>query len=305
VRPILLPLLTVLIAIVATAVAAGEQQQATSPASTFLGVVRGDGLLIPVASLVGDQWRQVRTVDSTGGAFRLLDPAGWPRDRWMFHAIGAAPVRPLRLLGQVTTKAYCMEQDAFTTDAPPAGGAVEVARLMRGVAVTGTMAAAPVEDASSLQDDSRRRAAASIVQVTQSLEADRLAAAGPSSPLVRTTAQQRQQATVVITTLSRVRQTFSDTYYFEARKRYGGFETYATGWLVSSRSSIALLNASGGVDSGGETVRRRGRVLGALQTGPGVTWVMEMRGYEGDSYQLLRIGSIGLEQILSVHGGGC
>ena len=93
-----------------------------------------------------------------------------------------------------------------------------------------------------------------------------------------------------------------DRYYFEAHKRYGAVEFYANGWLTSSPFSISVVRIDGGIYAGGETSRRWGRVLGVLRVLQNSVWVMEMRGYEGDSYDIVEMPR---GQVLSISGGGC
>jgi hypothetical protein len=119
---------------------------------------------------------------------------------------------------------------------------------------------------------------------------------------------ERERVPVQITTLARDRvDRFGDVidyYYFESHKRYRAAESYANGWLVSSRGSFSVLRTTAGIYRGGETRRQRGRVLGVLRLPlrRSSVWVMEMRGYEGDIYEIVEPGS---EHVLRVDGGGC
>ncbi len=62
------------------------------------------------------------------------------------------------------------------------------------------------------------------------------------------------------------------------------------------------MRIDGGIYAGGETSRRRGRVLGVLRALQHSVWVMEMRGYEGDSYDIVEMPQ---GEVLSIPGGGC
>jgi hypothetical protein len=127
---------------------------------------------------------------------------------------------------------------------------------------------------------------------------------GNSSGARRLPTSGRDRVPVTITTLARHKRGAREAYFFESHKQYGRVESYASGWLTSSPSGITIASASGGIYTGGETARRRGRALGVLGVRDGSVWIMEMRGYEGDSYDVVELNGPS-PQILRVPGGGC
>jgi hypothetical protein len=268
--------------------------QAPSPvhsSGVIVGVVRGDGFLLPLASKENEAWT-------------LLEAQRVPRQGWTYVPWGAGVPRPLAVLDMVTVDAYCSHLDGFATNAPPPSAKLDAPHLMSGIAIHGDVSAVPVEDVVRRPDATSSRVARFVVQLTHALEAER-APVSRRSPRTTIPSNGRERVPVRITTLARVRGSGVhgvDSYYFEAHKRYGPVESYANGWLASSPFSVSVVSATGGISGGGETGRRRGRVLGVLRIRQASVWVMEMRGYEGDSYDLVEMPA---GQVLSVHGGGC
>jgi hypothetical protein len=220
----------------------------------------------------------------------------------MLHVRGGAS-RPLPVVERVTVDAFCERQEGFATDARAPAGTVEAPHLTWAVATSRPVDVAAFADVRSDSGADDGRVIAFIRSLTSSVEAERVAAR-PSSQVARLPAAERARVAPEITMLVRDRvpggQTF---YYFEARKPYARAETYSNGWIESSAVQVTLVNVDGGVYEGGETARRRGRVLGVLRTGPGSTWIMEMRGYEGTRYVL--VNPAFAPQFLEGRGGGC
>jgi hypothetical protein len=279
--------------------------QAPRPAYSrlYIGVVRGDGILLPLASKENETWTVLRSHSSVGdrSLYNLVDAQNVPRDGWTYVPSDTGVPRPLRILDTVTTDAHCARQEGFTTDAPPPGSKLDSPHLMAGIAIHGDVSAMRVEDLVHQPDATSKRVARFVVQLTHALEAQ-TASVPPN---------ERERVPVQITTLARDRagdggaHGYVDSYYFEAHKRYRGVESYASGWLVSSQGSFSVLRTTAGMyRRGREHARQFGRVLGVLRLRirRSSVWVMEMRGYEGDTYEIVEPES---EQVLEVHGGGC
>jgi hypothetical protein len=290
--------------VIAPSLAGGASSvQAPSPVQSsrlIVGVVRGDTTLLPLASKENEAWTILRSFDR--GLFRLLDAQRVPREGWTYVPWGAGVPRPLAVLDMVTTDAYCSRQEGFATNAPPPSPKLDAPHLMSGIAIHGDVSAVRIEDVVHQPDARSRRVAQFVVQLTHALEAER-ASVPLKSPRTTIPSNGRERVPVQITTLARDRVGDVDYYYFEAHKRYGAVESYANGWLASSPFSVSVVSAAGGIYGGGATARRRGRVLSVLRIGRASVWVMEMRGYEGDSYDIVEMPRTG--QVLSVHGGGC
>jgi hypothetical protein len=202
----------------------------------------------------------------------------------------------------VTIDARCNRQEGFSTNAPPPDPKLDASHLMSGIAIHGDAAPGRIESVAHQPDATSRRAARLVVQLTHALEAER-ASVSPKSRRTTIPSNGRTRVPVQITTLARDRVGEVDYYYFEAHKRYGAVESYASGWLASSPFSVSVVSVDGGIYGGGETVRRRGRVLGVLRIGQASVWVMEMRAYESDSYEIVEMPRTG--QVVSISGGGC
>jgi hypothetical protein len=274
--------------------------QAASSPGVLVGVVRGDGMLVPLAlhRPQAELWEPL-SGNAAAGGIRILDAAALPARQWTFHPGDGASPRPLAIFDRQTLPVYCERQEVLATDALPAGSPGRV-RPPLGFATNGNLEVLPVGDVLAQPDDASRQAAAFIVQMTHGLEAG--LAAQPSSRLAAISTAQRQRAQVVITLLRRVRTNGDDSYYFEAHKQYGRIHPYARGWIYSSRTRISLLGVSAGVDSGGESGRPQGRVLGAVRYGR-AAWIMETEGYEGSYYELVDMTLPG--HFVNVPGGGC
>jgi hypothetical protein len=289
---------------------AASPAQAPTPVYSRLtiGVVRGDGIFLPLASQENDTWTILRFFTSVGDKtlYRLLDAESVPRDKWTYIPSDSAVPRPLAVFDTVTTDAHCGNQEGFASDAPQAASKLDSRHLMSGIAIHGDVSAVRAADMLRQPDAMSGRIARFVVQLTHALEVETVSVRLESPPVVPTI--ERERAPVQITTLVRDRvgdggaHGYVDFYYFEARKRYRAVESYATGWIVSSPGSLSVLRTTAGIDRGGETSRRRGRVLGVLRVRRSSVWVMEMSGYEGVSYEIVEPGS---ERVLSVDGGGC
>lgn len=278
--------------------------ESIAPSSLTVGVVRSDGFLVPIATRTPDGlWTALSGIEVTGdrSTIRIRDHASLPRDGWTFHPVGDGASRPLAIRGNVTAEASCMRQETLATDASRPGPP-GTDRLAWGIATHGAATTLPVDDVAEQPDVESRRVARVIVQLTHALEADR--AAQPSSRLAGITSDQRGRVPVVITRLDRARLAWQDAYYFEAQKDYGRMRSFAGGWALSSSAGFSLVQVAAGVESaGGETTRSYGRVLGALRSGLGAVWIVEMQGYEGRHYALVDTGAP--RRVLEVPGGGC
>ena len=284
------------------------QAQASSAASPalFLGVVRGDGILIPIAVRENDRWRTLSRYDPESssnalGTRRLVDTPRIPREGWIYIPAGGTP-GPLAVRDLVTIRAYCEQQEGFQTDAPPPKPPLEAPHLKAGIAVHGAVDTAGVQDVTGRPDETSRRAGRFIVQLTEAMEAERAALpARPGRPNIP--ASGRGAVAVEITTLVRDQISGGEHYYFESRKRYAAAAAYASGWLSSSPFAISVVSARAGIDAGGDSAPPRRRVLGVLRLLGSSRWVMETRHYEGDSYDIVDMSPA--RQTLSIHGGGC
>lgn len=287
-----------------------SRAQAPRPVSSRIniGVVRGDGIFLPLASKENETWTILRSFTSVGdkSLYKLVDAQSVPREGWTYVPWDSGVPRPLAVLSMVTTDAHCGRQEGFASNAPPAGSKLDSPHLMSGIAIHGDVSAVRIEDMVRQPDAMSRRVARFVVQLTHALEAQTASIRPTLPPAI--SPNERGRVPVQITTLARDRvgdggaHGYADYYYFEAHKRYRAVESYASGWLESSPGSLSVLRTTAGVYRGGETLRQRGRVLGALHVRRSSVWVMEMRGYESDTYEIVEPGS---EHVLKIHGGGC
>lgn len=268
----------------------------------LIGVVRGDGILLPLVSWQNDAWTVLRSFDAADpGLFRLANLDRFPRDGWTYVPSNGGAPRPLEIGDMITTRAQCNRQEGFTTNAPPDLN-LEAAHLMPGVAIHGDFSTSQPEDVRNSPDVASGRVERLIVQMTHETESER-AARPARSPRTTIPSLGRERVPVEVTTLVRDRVGDTEYYYFESHKQYGAIESYASGWVASSPFTLAIDGLAAGIYGGGETSRRRGRVLGVLGRGLTRVWVMEMRGYEGESYDIVETRPS--RRVISSPGGGC
>ena len=288
----------------------GSASRAQAPRSAYsrlsIGVVRGDGIFLPLVSKENETWTVLRSLTSVGdkSLYKLLDAPRVPREGWTYVPWDSGIARPLVVLNTVTTDAHCGSQEGFASDAP-ADSKLDSPHLMSGVAIHGDVSAVRAVDMVQQPDEMSRGVARFIVQLTHALEAQTVSGL-PSASVIPS--NERDRVPVQITTLARDRtgdggaHGYVDYYYFESHKRYRAAESYASGWLESSRGSLSVLRTTAGIYRGGETSRRSGRVLGVLRIRRSSVWVMEMRAYESDTYEIVEPG---IDSVLRVDGGGC
>ena len=286
-----------------------SRAQAPRPVSSRLtiGLVRGDGILLPLASKENGTWTILRSSAYVGDkSLYKLDAQSVPRGGWTYVPRDSGVPRPLTVLNIVTTDAHCESQEGFASDALPAGKKSDSPHLMSGIAIHGDVSAVRAGDMVQQPDEMSRGIARFIVQLTHALEAQTVSGLPASSSVMPS--NERERVPVQITTLARDRvgdggaHGYVDYYYFEARKRYRAAESYASGWLESSPESLSVLRTTAGIYRGGETTRQWGRVLGVLRIRRSSVWVMEMRAYEGVTYEIVDPAA---EDVLKVSGGGC
>lgn len=299
-RPAYGALALVISALLAAGAGAGAQQP-SSPLA--VGVVRGDGVLLPIALLQDREWTQARVYDGSveRGLFRIRDRDLIPRSQWTLYAPGGSP-QSLALRSEVTVRAHCEAQEGFATDARPAAGVLDAPHLTWAVATSRPVMAVDPHDTLNDPDEAARRAMTFASALTNAIDAERSVV--PRSRLAGITAAQRARVAPEVTVLLRDRQSVDrDAYYFESRKSYSGVATYATGWIASSSGQLSLAHVSAGVDAGGESGRPVTRVLGVLRLGGDSVWVVERRYYEGTGYEVVSTGFA--PRMLHASGGGC
>jgi hypothetical protein len=278
-----------------------DRVQATTSSGQLIGVIRADGLMVPLAARqpASDAWTAMsgHAFDGTE-TIRIRSRTSLPAGSWTFHPVGDAAQRPMSILGEVTVPAHCEQQEVLTTDAL-AAGLPEQRGPPAGIATHGTVMMQRVEDVAGQPDDESKRAVRLIMETTHALEAD--LAARPSPQLSAILPEERRRVPVVIDQLHRVRIDRQESYYFEVHKPYARVRVYAQGWIVSTPYGTSLTRVSAGVYSGGEHTGASGQPLAALGHGP--IWIMEMQYYEGSSYDLVDLSRPG--QVISVPTGGC
>lgn len=286
--------------------ASGSPPGATPTPAMVVGVVRADGMLVPLAARASrsEGWTSLSVYEVAAGGqmhgtHRIRDPDVLPGLQWTLHRRGGAASQAIAVHGVETVRAHCERQEVLATNVVARGSGEATSLPALGIATHGSVTVLPAEDVTGGSDAASRLAAQFIEQLVQAVEADR---AGQPASRVAATAEQRARTPVQITKLSQVRDPYGDfAFYFEAEKAYGRTSVHARGWMHSTGSRLRLTGVSAGVDQGGESTRQRSEVVGALQVGPETFWVMETAGYEGRSHEL--VGMQGT--LITASGGGC
>ena len=295
-------------ALMLLAVSATLSGQFVPQEGVSVGVVRGDGFLFGVATWSGGAWRPLtvsepktdRLALTTGG--RQL-----PRDGWRLIRLADGVVRPLVLAEVITTRSHCVMVEGFVTDAPQERMPDSSPKPKIGVAIVGDAPLERPEDVVPQPDAASRRAAALVVRMVQTLEADtirgergaRLRALDPSV---------RAAGTVRLAQFRRAAASDESQYFFEARKTYRGVRdhVFVSGWLSQARGGDLRIQTLRSWVAGrdGETTLVTSTVHGVIRLAPyRLVWLMEDHGYEGERYSLVDLAEGG--RVLSVSGGGC
>lgn len=281
----------------------------TAGSAPYLGqivaVVRGDGLMVPLAAAPPDSasWVMLGAHAPAGGdteTIRILHRASIPNDGWTLHMRGGSRRMPFNVIGMDTVPARCERQEVLKTSILGVGS-TDYPRGAAGIATHGNVAVLNVENVVRDPDEASRDAERLVRQMTQAFDSQ--LATQRFTGLSDIPAEQRAATEVQITKLFRVRgDNGASSYYFQAQKSHGGMRTYVRGLVRSDRTTLSLVDVSAGVDRGGETAGIDSEVLGAVRYGPDQYWVLENFAYEGGFYSL--VGAKGGVQV-GVSTGGC
>ena len=172
----------------------------------IVGVVRGDGILLPLASRENEAWTDPEVISSATATRAVQAPgrAARPARRMDLCSVGRWCFSSACHQGHGYHGRLLQRQEGFATNAPKPGPKLDAPHLMSGIAIHGNVSAVPVEDVVRQPDDASRRVARFIVQLTHALEAER-ASVPPKSPRTTIPSNERGHVPVQITTLARDR----------------------------------------------------------------------------------------------------
>jgi hypothetical protein len=287
-----------------------------------LGVVRRDGILVPIANYDNGHWFQRWPVpagerDVPIGIDSL--PAEWwgiegATSKWtMWTPDGKS--RPLQVAGPLAFGAHCLMNVGLRTDyrtllpRPP----LEQHHYPKdGIATTGSV---PIESVSVVTADMSTWTGfqSLIAPHVSRLEAP-LVAGIPMSALF---ARSMTPITLEVLCVADGHAPGTAAAYFEASRRYPpadntvpnpcGTVTFAQGWVHRSADGHGTLD---------RTVRARvtdcsmwnvefGKPLGVVRVGGETIWVMEVSRWGGERYELVQVTDTRVTVLLSVPGGSC
>ncbi|MGH9217996.1 MAG: hypothetical protein ACRD1W_01765 [Vicinamibacterales bacterium] len=262
-----------------------------------IGIVREDGVLIPVISILGDKHQPLLEEDAVFARTAEALPTSWE-----FWRIGGRRPITITTTARRMVESHCSEQEVWTTTLKTAATREGASIDKIGVATQGRVTVEHPEQVSSQTQQSSRLASTLIVSTTNSSEA-RFVRDNPDDQAAAIPATVRARTTVRIEKLMRRQTRGGAIFYFEATKSYGEFVgTRTTGWV--------RLSANGNSTFGEETSPLSGeagtvthQVLGVVRDGSSELWVLQRNGYESESYVVYQWPK-GL-QLVDLFGGGC
>lgn len=229
-------LVVVCLTLAATAPAVARQIRAVDDRSPIsIGIMRVDGVLIPLVTLDRDSRQPLMVMDSDQGNRFAMSPeaASLESGRWtLWRRAGDGPVE-FRITGRaIVDFGYSFHEVWNTTfkGTPARRGYVPVRTI--GLATQGAIVEQP-ETLVSQPDAASQRVGLLISRLAQSKESE-LLGAEPNHPLQLYSAAVRAKTIVRLKKLWRRRTPDADTYYFEAVKQYGYLPMMTSGWIVVS-----------------------------------------------------------------------
>jgi len=269
-----------------TVLCAATLTVATAQEPLAIGIMRVDGLLIPMVTLRGETSSNLNIIDP-GENRSVMAPEARELERrpWkLWKRAGGAPI-DLRVTGRATADAGYFFHEAWTTTfagTPVLPYVVPVAKA--GLATQGVVVEQP-ENVVSQPDAASRRVGRLITHLTHAGEAAMLKAE-PEHHLHQRPAELRASTVVRLSKLWRRRLGSTDTYYFEAIKQQGYLPVLSTGWIVVSggKATSQDVTVMASDDTYKQAVRRE--VLGIVPYRGRDLWVIETHYYEGEDVRV-------------------
>jgi len=306
-----------LTAVIAVVIAANIPSIAAQLPAFGVGLVRPDGILVPVAVLDGREWidpwpapsddmrlnGMIESVPSDWRQRKRPVPAAWQ------VVTGGLPVQ-VNVLTPVVFGEHCGNQVGLLTDAPRSSWDFHRRRL----ALTRVM---PLVNPVTVEFGDRewREVVAHV----------RLEVARQESEAITREEAQTGRASALEPVAERSELTFrrlvghrgngTRTLYFEAERRYkkrfwaevrSATTLDASGWIqlrdgsapvvLESRAVITDTDFKGG---------RRVTALGILPIDDGTYWMVTEHGYESEAFTILHVTAGALSRVMTRHIGGC
>lgn len=280
-----------------------------------VGLLRPDGILVPVAVLDAGTWtdpwpppsddmrldRMIESVPSYWRQRKLPVPTTW-------HLVTGGTVNSL---SHIVFGEHCSNQVGLLTDAPRSGDDVHRRKLAmtRVVPVVAPLTIDPENrEWRALIEEARlevaQQEAAAIAR--QERESGRASALEPLA----------QRNAITFRRLAGHQGAGTRTLYFEVERRYKnrivagiGREAStldASGWVQLQAGSAPVVFESRAVVTDPDfKLGRRVTPLGILPIDNATYWMVTEHGWENEEFTILRVTPAGIERVMSRHIGGC
>lgn len=292
-----------------------------------LGILRGDGVVVPFAEFRDGTWSAPwpkleeygEGIDNT-----LADlPTAWfERHReatniWYFGRSAGGRTR-LRTSNLTRVRNHCQENWGLLSDFPGRALGANEHHKNIGVAVDTERR---VETPLALSENSiEHQSVSPIIRLffnkAEDLEASKLT--GVARSIHFPSATKRRAVRAVVSKLHRNRSPLDGLtlYHFEAKKEYerprsatdAGCNTMSvfSGWIMRDRrGELRLLSRQLVVDDCDMKAADYSTFLGLLTVGNRVFMITESHGYEQESYSILELRDTRIIRVLKVFGGAC
>jgi hypothetical protein len=286
-------LLALRLVVAAIAVSAEESQ----PVS--IAMLREDGYLVPVATIVGSRYEPLLTqstiTSSENTAVFTLAARRLAGSTWSVVRTSGETM-DLTVLNRAKVRNHCMFEEAWRTSfkgKPVPAYDADFAKI--GIAVRGGTAEQP-QDVTSQPDEASRRIASLVLRRAASEEAIRLA----KDPNILKD-YLTQTARLEVTKLFRHTSAGTATYFFETTKT--PFPLMTRGWIVDSASGTAWRDVRFTVSDDVYKEVCVGTVIGLVSLPDRTLWLMEWHGYEGEGQAIHEWPSGAIR--LRTPGAGC
>ena len=290
---------------------------------TLLGIVDERGLLTPVVSFDGIQWRNrwpepdQKLADVRLPSSLATIPRAWTGfqvpARWYAWPKGAAALRPIQVTGPVRYDASCVPGIALQSDLPPPPRRTDLhawPKQKQALAVSnGAFRVEPIEQL-------RVTGEPSAVRSEVLAEQDLLRAARAPFRLLAQKAVSEGRDRVKLAPwpvrwTKAWRYTLADVneqvYLLEGRIQHEHWPGTVTGFLWLKARDGVLGEHRGAAVLVDEDFKLSvfHAPLGVIRIGGHHFWVTERSGWEHEAYQLVDLTSPTLSEVLLVSGGGC
>lgn len=283
-----------------------------------VGLIRPDGILVPVAVLDAGTW-----IDPWPGPTRDMQlnrmiesvPSFWRQRKQQvpktWHVAAGGPSSQVTVLTHVVFEEHCEPQVGLLTDAPRSTDDVHRRRL----ALTRTMPIVGPVTIEPGDSEWRELVARARLDITR-LEPEAIARKEEQTGRKSALEPVAERNAITFTRLSGHRGNGIRTLYFEAARRYKkrifegiGLEPSAlaaSGWIqMRDGSAPAVVESRADITDSDFKGIERVTPLGILPIDDGAYWMVTEHGWENEEFTILRVTLGRLSRVMTRHIGGC